>query len=205
MEKLFIRSEQKVNKAKWLVGKTSDQWLNQAIENPIEILIDHAHCERKAAGSAVQLMFRYLAEPGLAETLSPLAREELEHFEMVLALLHSRGKVLLPLPAPPYGSLLAKEVRGGEPERMLDTFLISALIEARSHERMSLLAAYSPDRELRTLYGKLLQSEARHFSIFLKLAEGRFQRDMIWPRLKELAQLETKILSELHPEPRMHS
>ncbi len=205
MQKLSIRSDQKINKIKWLASKTSSLWLNQAIENPIEILIDHAHCERKAAGSAVQLMFRYLAEPGLAEVLSPLAREELEHFEMVLLLLHERGKALLPLAAPPYGSLLAKEVRRREPERMLDTFLISGLIEARSHERMSLLASYSPDMELRTLYGKLLQSEARHFSIFLNLAECRFPKDIIASRLKELANVEANILLKLHPEPRMHS
>ena len=203
--KLFTDSEQNIKKIKWLVSQTSEEWLDQAIENPIEILMDHAHCERKAAGSAVQLMFRYLAEPGLADVLSPLAREELEHFEMVLTLLHSKGKDLLPLPAPPYGSLLAKQVRKEEPERMLDSFLISGLIEARSHERMSLLAAYSPDSDLGSLYGNLLKSEARHFAIYWNLAEGRFQRNIIASRLKELAQIEANILSDLYPKPRMHS
>ena len=75
---------------RWLAAPTSDSWLQQAISRPMEVLIDHAHCERKAAGSAVQLMFRYLCEPGLGEVLSPLAREELEHFEQVLALLQAR-------------------------------------------------------------------------------------------------------------------
>ncbi len=203
--KLFVECGQNIQKIKWLVTSTSNEWLDQAIRNPIEILMDHAHCERKAAGSAIQLMFRYLGEPGLAEVLSPLAREELEHFEIVLNILHSRSKALLPLAAPPYGSLLAKQIRREEPSRMLDMFLISGLIEARSHERMSLLAAYSPDQELRNLYGNLLKSEARHFSIYWNLADSRFDKTVITSRLKELAQIEAGILTNLHPEPRMHS
>ncbi len=190
---------------KWLASKTTDQWLKQAIENPIEILMDHAHCERKAAGVAVQLMFRYLSEPGLAEVLSPLAREELEHFELVLDILHSRGKTLLPLAAPPYGAKLSKQIRREEPCRMLDMFLVSGLIEARSHERMSLLALNSPDKELKVLYGNLLKSEARHFGIYWNLADERFQRSVIISRLNELAEVEAEILSKLHHHPRMHS
>ena len=190
---------------KWLISSTSDSWLKQAIDNPIEMLIDHAHCERKAAGAAVQLMFRYLCEPGLAEALSPLAREELDHFERVLGILKSRGRYLEPLPAPPYGAALAKQIRTPEPDRMLDSFLVAGLIEARSHERMSLLARYSQDLELASLYRELLDSEARHFCLYWKLAEERFERKLIASRLKELAEAEAEILSELHPEPRMHS
>ena len=80
------------SKIRWLLKKTSENWINLAISNPIEILLDHAHCERKAAGVALQLMFRYVSEPGLSEVLSPLAREELEHFERVLLIL-KMGKI----------------------------------------------------------------------------------------------------------------
>ena len=193
------------SRIKWLVNPTSDAWLKQAIANPIKGLIDHAHCERKAAGAAVQMMFRYLCEPGLAEVLSPLVREELEHFEKVVDLLKSRGHYLEPLPAPPYGTVLAKNIRKIEPERMLDGFLVAGLIEARSHERMALLADHSPDLGLANLYRDLLESEARHFGIYWKLAVDRFDRIVIETRLKELAQIEAEILSELHLEPRMHS
>ena len=89
---IFRKAGSKNKKIKWLVNETSEEWLQQAIAHPIEILMDHAHCERKAAGVAIQLMFRYLCEPGLAEVLSPLAREELEHFERVLTILNSRGR-----------------------------------------------------------------------------------------------------------------
>jgi len=173
-----------------------------------EVLIDHAHCERKAAGAAVQLMFRYLCEPGLGEALSPLAREELEHFEQVLEVLKARGRYLEPLPSPGYGALLAKQVRRAEPQRMLDSFLVAGLIEARSHERMALLAEHSPDPELRSLYGALLASEARHFGLYWVLCEQRWDRSVIVPRLEELADVEADILSgdlERPEDVRMHS
>ena len=190
---------------KWLAAPTSDAWLEQAIAHPLELLIDHAHCERKAAGAVVQLMFRYLCEPGLAEVLSPLAREELEHFERVLTLLKARGRYLEPLAAPPYGAVLAKQIRRDEPQRMLDSFLVAGLIEARSHERMSLLATHLADLELRQLYADLLASEARHFGLYWRLSEQRFQRELIIARLQELAAVEAGILANLHPQPRMHS
>ncbi len=193
------------SKIRWLIDKTSQDWINLAISNPMEILLDHAHCERKAAGVALQLMFRYVSEPGLSEVLSPLAREELEHFERVLSILNSRGKKLEKLASPPYGSILAKNIRKDEPMRMLDSFLVAGLIEARSHERMTLLSLYTLDLELRNLYADLLKSEARHFGIYWKLADERFDRIILNNRLEALAKVESEALVEMHPEPRMHS
>jgi tRNA-(ms[2]io[6]A)-hydroxylase len=140
--------------------------------------------------------------------LSPLAREELEHFELVLQLLQRRGIALRPLPAPAYGATLTASVRKGEPERMLDSFLVAGLIEARSHERMALLAAHSPDPELRALYGELLASEARHFGLYWCLCEERFGREATVARLQELAVVETLALTGDLADPqdvRMHS
>ncbi len=192
-------------KIRWLINKTSEDWINLAISNPKEILLDHAHCERKAAGVALQLMFRYVSEPGLSEVLSPLAREELEHFERVLSILNARGHKLQKLASPPYGSILAKNICKDEPRRMLDSFLVAGLIEARSHERMRLLSVHSPDVELRNLYADLLKSEARHFGIYWKLADERFDRNTITTRLEALARVESDALLEMHPEARMHS
>ena len=193
------------SKIRWLKNKTSEDWINLAISNPMEILLDHAHCERKAAGVALQLMFRYVSEPGLSEVLSPLAREELEHFERVLSLLNARGRKLQKLPSPPYGAILAKNICKDEPTRMLDSFLVAGLIEARSHERMTLLSIHSPDLELRNLYADLLKSEARHFGIYWKLADERFDRNILTSRLEALAMVESDALVEMHHEPRMHS
>ena len=193
------------SKIRWLINKTSEDWIDLAISNPMEILLDHAHCERKAAGVALQLMFRYVDEPGLSEVLSPLAREELEHFERVLSILNKRGKKLQKLASPPYGAIMAKNICKVEPLRMLDSFLVAGLIEARSHERMKLLSIHSPDIELRNLYADLLKSEARHFGIYWKLADERFERNLLTSRLRELAKVESDALLTMHHQPRMHS
>ena len=190
---------------KYLSSLSSDKWLYLALSNPIDILIDHAHCERKAAGVAIQLMFRYPSEPDLAEVLSPIAREELEHFEKILFLLKDLGHSLKALKPPPYGAELAKCVRKEEPYRMLDSFLIAGLIEARSHERLSLLALNSEHKSFKLLYESLLESEARHFGIYWKLAQTKFSKDETFQRLEELSKVETKILSQPFSLPRVHS
>lgn len=195
-------------RVKWLQTPSSEAWLEQAIARPDLVLIDHAHCERKAAGAALQLMFRYPSDRDLAERLSPLAREELEHFERVLQLLHSRQVALRPLPAPAYGAALAAAVRRQEPQRCLDSLLVAGLIEARSHERMALLAAHSLEACLRDLYGELLDSEARHFGLYWLLCEQRYGRAATSERLQQLAAVETEALSgvlQRSDDVRMHS
>jgi tRNA 2-(methylsulfanyl)-N6-isopentenyladenosine37 hydroxylase len=195
-------------RVKWLAAPSSAAWLEQALAHPELLLIDHAHCERKAAGVALQLMFRYPSDGELAAVLSPLAREELEHFERVQALLERRGHALRALAAPAYGAALAGQVRRGEPQRMLDSFLVAGLIEARSHERMALLAAHCPDPELAALYGDLLASEARHFGVYWVLAEARFAREATVARLEQLALAEVQALTGVLADPglvRMHS
>lgn len=195
-------------RVKWLAAPSGASWLEQANARPDLVLIDHAHCERKAAGVALQLMFRYPSDAGLGAALSPLAREELEHFELVLQLLQRRGIALRSLPAPGYGAQLSGAVRKAEPQRMLDSFLVAGLIEARSHERMALLAAHSPDAELRALYGALLASEARHFGLYWLLAEERYGREATVARLQELAGVEVEALTgdlAAADQVRMHS
>jgi tRNA 2-(methylsulfanyl)-N6-isopentenyladenosine37 hydroxylase len=194
-----------ITPVKWLASASAGTWLEQALAHPDLLLLDHAHCERKAAGVALQLMFRYPSDGPLAAVLSPLAREELEHFERVQGLLERRGVALRPLAAPPYGAGLARLVRRQEPDRMLDSFLVAGLIEARSHERMALLAAHSPDAELRDLYAALLASEARHFGAYWLLCERRWPRPLVIERLEWLATEEAALLAVPHPQPRMHS
>ncbi|WP_309740754.1 tRNA isopentenyl-2-thiomethyl-A-37 hydroxylase MiaE [Chamaesiphon sp. OTE_20_metabat_361] len=188
-----------------LCQPTSDAWLEQALANIDTILLDHSHCERKAASTAINMMFRYPSNHKLVRQLTAIAQEELEHFEQVNQILERRGIPLAPLNAPPYGKGLMSQVRTQEPHRMLDSLLVSGLIEARSHERLGLLGSHLPDPQLAAFYRGLMASEARHFGIYWLLADTYFDRALVQTRLSELAIFESNILSNLHPEPRVHS
>ena len=180
-------------------------WVEQAIANLDTILLDHSHCERKAAGVAINLMFRYPSNTKLVRMLTAIAREELEHFELVNQWLERRGVALGPLSSPPYGARLKALIRPNEPNRLLDSLLVSGLIEARSHERLGLLATHCPDPDLAQFYRSLMASEARHYGVYWILADTYFERSVVTQRLEELAMEESKSLAILHPEPRIHS
>ena len=188
-----------------LCQPTSAAWLEQALGNVDTILLDHSHCERKAAGTAVNMMFRYPSSQKLVRQLTAIAREELEHFEQVNQILEQRGIPLAPLNAPPYGKGLMSQIRTQEPHRMLDSLLICGLIEARSHERLGLLGTHLPDPKLAAFYRSLMASEARHFGIYWLLADTYYDRSIVQSRLAELAIVESDLLSTLYPEPRIHS
>ncbi|NET24195.1 tRNA-(ms[2]io[6]A)-hydroxylase [Okeania sp. SIO1I7] len=190
---------------KYIKQPTSQAWIEQAIANLDTILLDHSHCERKAAGVALNLMFRYPSSTKLIKKLTAIAREELEHFDQVNQWLERRNIPLAPLNSPPYGAALNSKVRRNEPERMLDLLLVYCLIEARSHERLGLLADYCPEPELAKFYRSLMASEARHYGIYWILATTYFEQEKVEERLEELAIFESEILSNLHPEPRIHS
>jgi tRNA 2-(methylsulfanyl)-N6-isopentenyladenosine37 hydroxylase len=190
---------------KFLRSPTSTAWIQQAIAHLDIILLDHSHCERKAAGVAMNLMFRYPSHTKLVRQLTAIAREELEHFDLVNQWLERRGIALAPLAAPPYGASLNKQIRALEPDRLLDTLLVSALIEARSHERLGLLAEHCPEPQLAQFYRSLMASEARHYGVYWTLATTYAARETVEERLQQLAIAESEILATLHPEPRIHS
>ena len=177
----------------------------QAITNLDTILLDHAQCERKAAGTAIQIMSRYSSSEKLVKALIAIAQEELSHYEQVNQWLEKRGIPLQSVSPPPYGAGLKKCVRRNEPERMLDLLLVSALIEARSHERLGLLAEHCPEPQLAKFYRSLMASEARHYGSYWLLATTYFDTTLVNQRLAELAERESELLSTLHPEPRIHS
>jgi tRNA 2-(methylsulfanyl)-N6-isopentenyladenosine37 hydroxylase len=184
---------------------TNPQWLDLALSNIDIILLDHSHCELKAANNAINLMFRYSGHLKLIEALTAIAREELEHFHQVNQILAARQIPLAPLNSPPYAAALKKHIRSNGAERLLDCLLVGGLIEARSHERLGLLAAHLPEPDLAAFYRSLMASEARHFGAFWSLADTYFDRPIVQERLAELAVIESDLLVELHPEPRIHS
>lgn len=190
---------------KFIKEPTSEKWVEQALENLDIILLDHSHCERKAAGVALNMMFRYPSNTKLVRMLTAIAQEELEHFEQVNQHLEKRGIALGPLSSPPYAAGLKAQIRKDEPARLLDSLLVSGLIEARSHERLGLLGTHCPDAELAKFYRGLMASEARHYGIYWLLATTYFDKEEVNERLEELAIVESDLLANLHPEPRIHS
>lgn len=190
-----------------LAQATDPSWTVRALAHIDEILLDHAHCEKKAASTAISLLFRYPEYPSLAVPLARLAREELAHFEEVLDLLRARGGEFRRIPPSPYAARLTAAARTHEPARLLDTLLCCGLIEARSCERMSLLAAALDDPALRKLYRGLLACEARHFDSYLDLARGLglVPEPELMRRLAELAAHEAAVLRDPPGEPRLHA
>lgn len=152
--------------------RTPKAWLDKVQETPenLEILIlDHANCEKKAAGTGMNLIFRYSFFTDLQVKLAQLVREEMLHYEQVLALMHERNIELKPLSAGRYASELRKEIRTYEPEALVDVLIIGAFVEARSCERFAVLSQIV-DEKLGRYYRYLLKSEARHYEDYISLA-----------------------------------
>jgi tRNA-(ms[2]io[6]A)-hydroxylase len=189
-----------------LAVPTDPAWGAFAAAHLPEVLLDHAHCEKKAAGAAVTLLFRYPERAALQAPLAALAREELGHFETVLEALAERGIPFARQRPAPYAGRLHAAVRGEEPGRLLDLLLASAAIEARSCERLGLLRDALDDAPLRALYGELLAAEARHHRIYVELACEMFEPGAVRARLTEVLAREAEALA-LGPAslPRLHA
>ena len=153
----------------FLPCQTPQSWIDSALENPSILLIDHANCEKKAASTALNLMYRYVDDFRLLNKMSRLAREELRHFEQVLAIMSRRGIAYENLSAARYAAGLRDQVRTWEPAKLIDTLIVGAIIEARSCERFAALASWL-DAELEKFYLSLLKSEGRHYKDYLSLA-----------------------------------
>jgi tRNA-(ms[2]io[6]A)-hydroxylase len=188
-----------------LYSQTGSDWLSQIDPHLEEILIDHAHCEKKAAGTAMNLIFAYVDRVELCRELVPIVNEELEHFGLVLNLLERRSIRFRRLTPSGYGRKLNELVRKLEPGRAVDRLLVAGLIEARSCERFDLLRCHVKDPELAAFYGSLFASEARHHSTYVRLAKLFAPDAAVDGRWAELSAAEAKIVSTRDPLPRMHS
>lgn len=188
-----------------LKTSTSLRWLATVEANLDEVLLDHAHCEKKAAGTAMNLIFAYVDRIELVKTLSGIVTEELEHFQLVIDLLTARGVRFRRLKPSNYGGQLAQLVRTQEPGKAVDRLLVAGLIEARSCERFALLKDRLADRTLAAFYQSLFESEARHHAGYVQLARFFADEDEVDRRLDELAEAEAEIIGRGDVLPRMHS
>lgn len=187
----------------FLACTTPESWLEAALEHPAELLIDHANCEKKAAATAMNLMYRYTAFTGLLEKMASLAREELLHFEQVVRLMRERGIAYAHLGPSRYAASLREHMRQQDPERLVDVLIVGAFVEARSCERFAALLPHV-DAGLARFYRSLLRSEARHFEDYLGLAQTAAGSDLA-PRIAEFREIEAQLICSPDTQFRFHS
>ncbi len=185
---------------------TPPAWAQSQLCHVAELLVEQAHLERKAAAAAIKLMFRIAPHGDDQRALSALAREELLHFERTLRLLAQRGIPFAPLPPSPYAEQLKATIAPAMPARLIDELLVASLIEARSHERMALLARAlaGSDPEVARFYGELCTAEERHERLYVDLAQ-RLSPAGVGERLAALRAHEAHVLRQLPWQPRLHS
>lgn len=182
---------------------TPQAWIDRAVANVDVLLIDHANCEKKAASTALNLLFRYTDRPELLAAMSQLAREELLHFEQVVAIMRQRGIAYRQVTAARYAAQLFADARREEPGKLVDTLIIGAFIEARSCERFAALAPFLDD-DLARYYRFLLRSEERHYTDYLDLAQ-MYAGEPIEARVAYFRALERQLIESPDTEFRFHS
>lgn len=178
---------------------TDPRWVNLAEIDIADILTDHAYCEQKAATTCITLIQRYSDKELLVESLSPIVTEEWGHFRAVLAEIKKRGLTLGKQRKDIYvNQLLEFQRKGGHPtDRFLDQLLTMALIEARSCERFKRLSEGLNDAYLRRFYRKFMESEAGHYTLFIKLAEHYIDKKTVRQRWKEWLAFEKNVMQNM--------
>ncbi|MET3052670.1 tRNA isopentenyl-2-thiomethyl-A-37 hydroxylase MiaE [Pseudomonas alkylphenolica] len=184
--------------------RTPDAWVQAALADQETLLIDHKNCEFKAASTALSLMAKYNTHVDLINMMSRLAREELVHHEQVMRLMKRRKIALRPLSAGRYASGLRRVVRTHEPVKLVDTLVVGAFIEARSCERFAALVPHL-DEELGKFYHGLLNSEARHYQGYLKLAHQYGDAADIERVVEKVRVAEAELIGTPDEEFRFHS
>lgn len=190
----------------FLYCETPDAWVEMAkkSENQALLLLDHANCEKKAASTAINLMYRYVGDFEMMHKMSRLAREELRHYEQVMQIMEKRGIAYEQITPCRYAGELRKPVRTHEPARFVDTLIVGAIIEARSCERFAKIAPHL-DSELQAFYLSLLKSESRHYQDYLHLAKKAAGGEDISERVDIFLSLEKELIESSDTEFRFHS
>ena len=186
--------------------ETPKSWIDKAIkpENLAVLLVDHANCEKKAASTALNLIYRYTDNFELLNKMSRLVREEMRHFEQVIKIMKQRDIPYQHISASRYAAGLREVVRKDDPGRLVDVLIVGAFIEARSCERFAKIAPHL-DSELKAFYQSLLKSEARHYQDYLALATKASGNESIDQRIAVICSRERKLIQDPDVEFRFHS
>ena len=194
-----------MNHWKLKLASSSCEWLQSVQKNFDAFLIDHALNERKASASAMTLVAHYPDRAQLVEVMIELAIEELNHFKQVMKIIASRNLIIENEKKDPYVNELRRHMKKSDSGAyLLDRLLSGAVIEARGEERFRLLAENLSDQALRSFYARISASEARHFCLFLDLADKYFHRKAVKDRLSEWIEIEKLAIESLPITNRLH-
>jgi tRNA-(ms[2]io[6]A)-hydroxylase len=183
---------------------SSRAWLDCVLNDFDSFLLDHASCEKKASGMALSLVSHYPDKPLLLRAMINLALEELAHFREVMEIMLQKGLQAGADSKDDYVNKLQKAMNRGSEAYLMDRLLIASIIEARGAERFGMIADALPEGELKLFYGNINKSEARHYQLFLSLAEQLCQPEQIAPRLQELLAIEANIIGTLPLRAALH-
>jgi tRNA-(ms[2]io[6]A)-hydroxylase len=189
-----------------LKHSTDPLWAELAQQNIEEVLTDHAFCEQKAASSAISLIAHFPEHTELVIEMAELVREEMEHFQRVHQFILNRGYQLGRERKDHYVNDLMKMVRKGEgrEKNLLDRLLFAAMIEARSCERFKVLSETIQDTELAAFYRELMQSEATHYTLFIKLARRLCTHEDVDARWNEFLEYEGSTIANYGTKEHIH-
>ena len=176
---------------------TPPEWVEGILADFDTFLADHANCERKASALAMSLVVKYPERSEIIPALISVAREELEHFDQVYALMRRRGVALIKDEADPYVNALVEHMRHGRRMRLLDRLLVSSVIESRGAERFRIVADALPDADLAAFYTTLWKAETKHGHQFVDMALRCHPAEEVYPRLEELMAVEAEVVTRL--------
>lgn len=180
-----------------LLVATPPEWVQTILDDFDAFLADHANCERKASALAMSLVVKYPECEAIVPALIDIAREELEHFAQVHALMRARGVALVKDEPDPYVNALIALMRSGRRARLLDRLLVSSVVECRGAERFRIVADALEDPALAGFYTALWKAETKHGHQFVDMALRCFPAEEVYPRLEALMAAEAAIVERL--------
>ncbi|MDG1841397.1 MAG: tRNA-(ms[2]io[6]A)-hydroxylase [Crocinitomicaceae bacterium] len=188
--------------------ETDPRWVDIANKNLEEVLIDHAFCEQKAASNAISIIVQYPKYTDLVKDMTAICMEEMEHFDMVHQKLLDRGLKLGFERKDPYvndlSKFLKKNADGSKENHFVNQMLFAAMIEARSCERFKILSENLTDKDLKEFYYELMESEARHYTTFLKYARKYSTSIDVKKKWKEFLSFEAELMKSYGTNETIH-
>ena len=183
---------------------TPDRWLENALDNPVLLLLDHANCEKKAASSALHLIYRCIDNMDVMESMSQLVETEMQNFQSLVRIIKARKLDCISLTASRYALGLRDHMSGNDNLKLIDLLVVSAFMHGRAFERFSRLIPYI-DLELESFYVSFIKTQENHFNKYLHIAKSLSDEETLASRVDHFASYEKNLIKRPDSEFRVYS